>query len=300
MHPQKGRYEMHKSSRIIVGIDPFAKSESIVKRAFMVARETGAELFILYAVKIPWFETPDLFRLKPESVDTDAISQDMQKMIKKLKLPEGVPYSVLVKEGDPEETILYHAKQVKAEMIIIGPHRKGKKAMLGTTAHKIAHRSNIPVLVVKGQSKEPYREVTVLTDFGMHSKRGARYAKNIFSSADIKIVHAYEPFYAAGIYTSNGYGFQGFDAEKYREEVKLSAQESLNALKSDLGVQKTQLIEGGIEVRRTLLDYVKKNPCDLLVIGSRGTSGFQALLGSMASYLLAEAPSDVLVYVLNE
>ncbi|MDD3499686.1 MAG: universal stress protein [Sulfurovum sp.] len=300
MHPQKGRYEMSNSGRIVVGIDPFAKSETIVKRAFMVARERGAELFFVYAVKIPWFETPDLFRLKNESIDTDTIRQDMQKMIKKLKLPEGVPYSLLVKEGDPEETILYQAKLIKAEMIIIGPHRKGKKALFGTTAHKIAHRSHIPVLVVKGRSEEPYREVTVLTDFGMHSKWGARYAKKTFSSAKMKIVHAYEPFYAAGIYTSNGYGFQGFDSEKYRQEVKLSAQESLNAFKSDLGVEKTQLIEGGIEVRRTLLDYVKKNPCDLLVIGSRGTSGFQAILGSMASYLLAEAPCDVLVYVLSE
>ncbi|MDD2451097.1 MAG: universal stress protein [Sulfurovum sp.] len=291
---------MSNSGRIVVGIDPFAKSETIVKRAFMVARERGAELFFVYAVKIPWFETPDLFRLKNESIDTDTIRQDMQKMIKKLKLPEGVPYSLLVKEGDPEETILYQAKLIKAEMIIIGPHRKGKKALFGTTAHKIAHRSHIPVLVVKGRSEEPYREVTVLTDFGMHSKWGARYAKKTFSSAKMKIVHAYEPFYAAGIYTSNGYGFQGFDSEKYRQEVKLSAQESLNAFKSDLGVEKTQLIEGGIEVRRTLLDYVKKNPCDLLVIGSRGTSGFQAILGSMASYLLAEAPCDVLVYVLSE
>jgi nucleotide-binding universal stress UspA family protein len=153
---------------------------------------------------------------------------------------------------------------------------------------------------VKNKSNEPYKKITVLTDFGMHSKRGAAYAKKVFPSAKMKIVHAYEPFYAAGIYTSNGYGFQGFDFEKYRQDVKLSALKSLKALKTDLGFEKSKLIDGGIEVRKTLLDYVKKNPCDLLVIGSRGTSGFQALLGSMASYLLAEAPSDVLVYVPNE
>lgn len=225
---------------------------------------------------------------------------DIQKMIKELKLPEGIPYSVLVKEGDPVDTILYQARLIKADMIIIGPHTKGKKALLGTTAHKIADRSYIPVLVVKNKSKEPYRDITVLTDFGMHSKRGAVYAKKIFPSAKMEIVHAYEPFYATGIYVSNGYGFQGFDFEKYRQDVKLSAKESLKALKADLAIEKSKLIEGGIEVRKTLLDYLKKNPCDLLVIGSRGTSGFQAFLGSMASYLLAEAPSDVLVYVLNE
>ncbi|MDD3591082.1 MAG: universal stress protein [Sulfurovum sp.] len=291
---------MSNSGRIVVGIDPFSKSKNIVKRAFMIAQEKGAELFFIYAVRIPWFETPDLFLLKQENIDTDAIRKDIQKMIKELKLPEGVPYSVLVKEGDPEETILYQAKLVKAEMIIIGPHSKGKKAMLGTTAHKIADRSYIPVLVVKNKSKEPYRKITVLTDFGMHSKLGAAYAKKVFPSAKMKVVHAYEPFYAAGIYTSNGYGFQGFDFEKYRQDVKLSAHKGLNALKADLGIEKSKLIEGGIEVRKTLLDYVKKNPCDLLVIGSRGTSGLQALLGSMASYLLAEAPSDVLVYVPNE
>lgn len=286
--------------RIIVGIDPFAKSDNIIKRAFMIAEEKGAELFIVYAVKIPWFETPDLFSLKHEFIDTDAIRKDIQKKIKKLKLPEGVPYSVLVKEGAPEDAILYQAKLVKAEMIIIGAHTKTKKALLGTAAHKIAHRSHLPVLVVKNKAKELYKSLTVLTDFGMQSKLGAAYAKKTFSSAKMEILHAYEPFYATGIYTSESFGLKGFDSEKYEKQVKLSAQESLKALKKELGFEKSKLIEGGIEVRKTLLDYLKKYPCDLLVFGSRGTSGFQTLLGSTASYLLAEASCDVLVYVPKE
>ncbi|MFT7824602.1 MAG: universal stress protein [Sulfurimonas sp.] len=291
---------MKKLRRMVVGIDPFAKSNTVVKRSFMVAQKKGAELFIVYAVKIPWFETPDLFSLKHEFIDTDAIRKDIQKKIKKLKLPEGVPYSILVKEGDPEDAILYQAKLVKAEMIIIGAHTKGKKALLGTTAHKIAHRSHLPVLVVKNRYKESYKSITVLTDFGTQSKLGAAYAKKTFSSAKMKLLHAYEPFYATGIYTSDSFGLKGFDSKKYEKQVKLSAQENLKALKADLGIEKSKLIEGGIEVRKTLLDYLKKYPCDLLVVGSRGTSGFRTLLGSTASYLLAEAPFDVLVYVPQE
>jgi nucleotide-binding universal stress UspA family protein len=300
MYVYKGEYKMNKLSRVVVGIDPFAKPNTVIKRAFTVAKENGAELFIVYAVKIPWFDTPELFSVDHEFIDRDAIRKEIQKTIKKLKLPEGVPYSVLVKEGDPEDTILYQAKLVKADMIIIGPHTKGKKAIFGTTAHHIAHRSHIPLLVVKNRSKEPYKKITLFTDFGMQSKLGAVYAKKAFPSAKMKIVHAYEPFYATGIYATNSYGLKGFDIEKYKKEVKLSARECLKAIKADLGIEKSQLIDGGIEVRKTLLDYLKKDPCDLLVIGSRGTSGFQALLGSTASYLLSESSCDVLAYVLSE
>ena len=277
-------------------MDPYAQSNAVIKRAFMIAKEKGAELFIVYAVKIPWFETPDFFSLKYKFIDTDVIRKDIQKKIKRLKLPNGVDYTVFVKEGDPEDTVLYQAKLVNADMIIIGAHTKTKKALVGTTAHKIVHRSHLPVLVVKNRSKEPYKRVTVLTDFGTNSKLGAAYAKKAFPDSKMEILHAYEAFYATGIYTT----IQGLDTEQYRKNVKSSAKEKLKALQVDLGVEKSKLIDGGVEVRKTLLGHLKKNPCDLMVVGSRGTSGIQTLLGSIASYMLAEAPCDVLLYVANE
>ena len=54
-------------------------------------------------------------------------------------------------------------------------------------------------------------------------------------------------------------------------------------------------MERSIPKRR--FDYIKEGSYDLVVVGSRGTTGVNSLLGSVATYILRETSSDVLVYV---
>ncbi len=65
----------------------------------------------------------------------------------------------------------------------------------------------------------------------------------------------------------------------------------------DVGVKKGKVIDGKGNTKNELLKYIKKGHYDLVVVGSHGTIGFKALLGSVASYLSKEAPNDVLIYV---
>ena len=46
-----------------------------------------------------------------------------------------------------------------------------------------------------------------------------------------------------------------------------------------------------------MINYIKNGSYDLVVVGSRGTAGVNALLGSVAAYILRESSSDILVYV---
>ncbi len=64
-----------------------------------------------------------------------------------------------------------------------------------------------------------------------------------------------------------------------------------------LSIKQGKIIDGGLNTKESLLKYINKNSYDLVVIGSRSTSGFQALLGSLASSIIREATTDVLVYV---
>ncbi len=52
--------------------------------------------------------------------------------------------------------------------------------------------------------------------------------------------------------------------------------------------------ENSIDV---LAKYIEDGKYDLVVVGSRGISGFGALLGSVASFIAREVENDVLVYV---
>ena len=289
---------MKKLKRIIVGVDIFARSNNVLKRALMIAKENKAELFIIHAVETPRFSVPSYFGGKELSVDIKGITKKIEKKIKALNREYKVPYSVVVREGDADDILQYESKLLKADMVVIGANTKGKKKFLGTTAEKIANQSHLPILIVKKSVKGPYKNVVAPTDFQAQSKQSILFVKNIFSAVKIKAVHTYEAFYAAGIYTADSYTFEGLDIQEYNKAAKVAAQSDLKKFMKDLSIKKGKIIDGEFNSKEALLKYINKGSYDLVVIGSRSTSGFfKALLGSVAASILRETPTDVLIYV---
>src|SRR5205823_14489983 len=78
------------------------------------------------------------------------------------------------------------------------------------------------------------------------------------------------------------------EGEQYLNKVKLKANEKNIQIKTQI-ISSTN-ISGGI------LDYAEENNVDLIVIGTRGRSGFKKLLlGSVASHVVTYAHCPVLV-----
>ena len=288
---------MKKLKRVIVGIDIFIKSNNILKRALLLAKENRAELFIVHAVQTPWFSVPSYFGSKEITVDTEGITKKITKKIKALNIDAKVPYRIVVKEGDTDDILLYEAKLLKADMIVIGANRKSKNNFLGTTAEKVAQQSHLPVLVVKNSVKGSYENIVAATDFQTQSKQSILFAKNMSPSAKIKAVHTYEAFYAAGIYTAGSYTMDGLDIQQYNQAAKDAAQNNLKKFMKDLSIKKGKIIDGDFNGKEALIKYINKSSYDLAVIGSHGTAGFKALLGGTASSILRETETDILVYV---
>ncbi|WP_415408297.1 universal stress protein [Sulfurovum sp. CS9] len=283
---------MKQVKRIIVGIDIFSGSNNVLKRALMVAKQNKAELFLIHAVQTPWFSVPSYFGGKEIAIDIEGITKKIEKKIKALNKDDKVPYSILVREGDADDILRYEAKLLKADMIVIGANTKNKKKFLGTTAEKVAHQSHLPVLIVKNSVKDPYQKIVAPTDFQVQSKQSILFAKTIFPAAKVNAVHSSEVIYVEGPYT-----VVGRDFVQYNEVAKACAEKDLKDLMKDLSVDKGKIIDGEANSKKALLKYIDKGSYDLVVVGSRGTAGFKALLGSVASSILRETPTDVLVYV---
>lgn len=60
-------------------------------------------------------------------------------------------YRATVRVGPVAETIVKHANETKSNLIVIGTRGMGEfgQMLLGSTASKVAHLSDIPVLLVK-------------------------------------------------------------------------------------------------------------------------------------------------------
>ena len=58
---------------------------------------------------------------------------------------------IRIEDGAPAQVVLNVAKEINADLIIMGSHRHTVigDAMLGTTTHKVLHSTSIPVLVVR-------------------------------------------------------------------------------------------------------------------------------------------------------
>jgi nucleotide-binding universal stress UspA family protein len=285
---------MKKLKRIVVGIDISEKSDHVLTRALALANEQKADLFVVHAVRTPWFSVPSYFGSKDIVIDTEGITKKIEKKLTTLNKESKVSCFVLVKEGNAEDIILYESKLLRADMIVIGAHskRKGRKGILGTTAQKVAHQSHLPVLIVKNSAKTPYKNILAPTDFERQSKQSVLFAKDIFPTSKISIVHAFETIYMDGPYAA-----VGRDLSQFNDVARSCAQQDLKDFMKDVSVKKGKLIEGEIYTKEALLDYIKEGKFDLVIMGSRGTTGVNALLGSVATYILRETSSDVLVYV---
>jgi len=283
---------MKKVIRILVGIDIFAKSNNVLKRAIKVAKENKAKLFVVYAVHTPWLAIPSYFGSEDVKVDIKGSKKKIEKRIQALNSKDKVPYTVLVKEGSADDILNYESKLLKVDMIIIGANTSGEKNFLGSTAEKVAHKSHLSVLIVKESVKDVYKNIVAPTDFQTQSKQSILFAKGLFTFAKIKPVHSSETIYLEGPYTTIGQ-----DLTQYNEIAKACAERDLKALTKELSIEKGKLLDGAVNSKKRLLAYINKGAFDLTVIGSRGSAGLNVLLGSIASSIIRKANTDVLVYV---
>jgi len=58
---------------------------------------------------------------------------------------------IVVKAGEPVNQILKQAEQTGCDLIVMGTHGQGMfaEALMGSTARRVIHRSQTPVLVVR-------------------------------------------------------------------------------------------------------------------------------------------------------
>ncbi|UPT76611.1 universal stress protein [Sulfurovum sp. XGS-02] len=285
---------MKELKRVLVGLDVTEKSNNVLKRALSIANEHKADLFIVHAVRTPWIGVPSYFGGKDIVIDHQSIAKNIEKKIKPLNREFKVNCFVFVKEGNPHDIILYESKLNQIDMIIIGAHSKTKrrKGFLGTTAQKVAHLSHIPVLIVKNSAKTPYKNIIAPTDFGMQSKQSILFAKDIFPSAKISVVNAFDTIYMEG-----PYAVVGRDLSQYNDVAKSCAKSDLKNFMQEVSLKKGKVIDGELYTKETLVNYIKDGQYDLVIVGSRGTVGLNALLGSVANYILRETSKDVLIYV---
>lgn len=147
---------------ILVSSDLSGGSDRVVRAAAELAEQTGAALHVLHAIEVLgrpfWEATFDLIRLQSIVHESRAELHDQLRRV----LPPAVSAgSVKLDYQAAPVAILQRAKEVEADLIVVGPHRARMPGgyVLGTTAQRVVEEATVPCLVARGPLASPLRRV---------------------------------------------------------------------------------------------------------------------------------------------
>ena len=292
---------MEKINTVLAAIDLEVGSDAVLARAVQLASAHAAQLVVVHAIEA---EPPPSTvahmkvteRALREKLEQQAIAAIATQQIENDRIPR---IEVLVAFGLPHEFIHRVTGEQRAEVVVIGPGKGNalKDRLLGSTAIRVVRASAAPVLVVKNSSTEPYRRVAVAIDGSQHSATAIIEARKLVPDATMQLVQV------IGIpimfqQTMLRAGTSRAEMEQFRTARTNKAREELSAFRQDVPGAEALPIRmlDGDEPGSALVRFSENARLDLLALGSRGHgAALQALLGSVARRVLAEAPCDVLV-----
>jgi nucleotide-binding universal stress UspA family protein len=145
-----GRVAAAPFRHILVAIDGSEHSSWAAEAAGRMARELGAKLTLLHVAGVPMILAGEIGYVQyPPTADT---RQDGEEMLRRAaaKVPAGVQVEQLIHEGDAKRKIVAAAKDVGADLIMMGRHAKGPLArmMLGSVAEYVVRHAHCPVLTM--------------------------------------------------------------------------------------------------------------------------------------------------------
>jgi nucleotide-binding universal stress UspA family protein len=136
--------------RILLATDGSPNSRAAATRALDLARTYGSELKVLSVINIPESIDGQAEDLAPAlyHIHRDNVAEITGQAAGRALKAEG-----LVGVGRPAQVITQMARELQADLIIMGSHgRTGiKRLLLGSVTEKVIGQAPCPVLVVKGE-----------------------------------------------------------------------------------------------------------------------------------------------------
>jgi nucleotide-binding universal stress UspA family protein len=268
------------------------KSEAAIDRAGMLADDMGADLTLLHVV-----------------VPTDServLEQTLQMCLAHTKARAQPPLwvartkpNVAVRTGNPARLIVDTLEQSKAQLLVLGPHRKRplRDTVEGTIAQRVLMARKWPLLVVREEPRGSYRRVLLALDLSEASASAVRAAESLVLApdSDVKIVHAHETPYE-GVLDYAGVGIDAITryAAGWKREAVGAVRGLLRSESENLDRYEIAIEEG--QPASAILRAIESYEPDLLVMGTRGRGRLhRALLGSVANRVLHELSCDAFI-----
>jgi nucleotide-binding universal stress UspA family protein len=152
----------NKISKVLIALDFNPTAQKVAEAGFSVAKSMNAEVVLLHVITDPMFYSATEYSpimgftgymetgaFQLDSID--ALKKVSQQFLDKSKHHLGDEnIQTLVKEGDFADSILETAKEVNADIIVIGSHSRKwlENIVMGSVTEKVLHHTTIPLFIV--------------------------------------------------------------------------------------------------------------------------------------------------------
>jgi nucleotide-binding universal stress UspA family protein len=275
---------------LVVALDMEEGSESLLEAALQLAQRTDATVHVVHAAP------EDRLPYPGRKATHEQRQQDLEEQVREMLGRAGAasaPTSVHVASSSPYRAVTDRAREVGADLIVLGPHSRRAigDRMLGSTADRVIRTSGVPCLVLRGPLPDPLTRVLVPIDFSPGSRRAFHAAADWINdlgtgSTILEALHVVPEVYV-------------LQREPVRPEV---VEPSLNSEVSRIRETATlrhgevrQTVLSG-EVADTILRRAEEGGADLLAISTHGGSDMdRVLIGSVAAKVIRRAMTALLL-----
>ncbi|MBO1756201.1 universal stress protein [Allobranchiibius sp. CTAmp26] len=278
--------------RIVAGVDSSHASTTAVEWAARAAAARQGSLRLLHGF------SPDQSSFAfGMDTDADAIRTSGERLLARLAAhvhatQDAVPVTTSQSDDYPAKALV--RASLAADLVVLGAHGDSQLglASVGQTAAQVASHASVPVTIVRGASGEqhPFGRITVGLDPSEDARRALDWAieEAARSGAELLALHAWQPHDADDPHLRKS------DWAAYARQVEERVQEWVEPQRRAHSDVKVQVQVERANPSRALT--ISSRSSDLVVVGARGSGGFEGLrLGRVSRDLLGHAACSLTI-----
>ena len=135
---------------ILVPTDFSEFADHALDYAVMLATKLGAQVHVVNALTIPELGVPELGVALTSTMMGSMVQKNQAALDKLVASRPSANLNAILRTGDPRSVILQAAKELGADLIVMGTNsRQGfNRLLMGSTAARVLQQAQLPVLVV--------------------------------------------------------------------------------------------------------------------------------------------------------
>ena len=280
---------------IVIGTPLTTLSDDIVRTGALIAESTGAAPWLVHAYSPVAYaaEIVDdrLLDLQVESVRHGLAQQAHRTGLD--ALAGFKPDQLVQKIGSPYREIVALARQVKADLIILGATAGGvlHRAFLGSTADAVIRKAPCPVLVIRSGAAFPPARVEIPVDLSPASASAFRQGLKLLNQIGVPLTETETLFVLHPIEIAASLQFSSEQRKRFAAgELHRFMEENSH----DPSLHRSS-IRTGYPLEQILAALAERQ-ADLVILGTHGRGGFERLtVGSVAAEVMHRSTCNLLV-----